>query len=196
MRDLEKNFFARELKIVLQHNRSESGQIASHRRNDAWAISGLRHRNKIREIQPGNCKYPRAFAAADATSISSATGREWGLAQGAGAPGQATASATTAAAPDTASKAAAASASAAAASPAAASSAAASSASAAATAMTASAATASNELKAGGDRSFLVEHIERRQADVRDFFLTERQFVARLDMPRRDIRGRASRLRR
>jgi hypothetical protein len=62
--------------------------------------------------------------------------------------------------------------------------------------MTASAAAASNELKAGGDRSFLVEHIERRQADVGDFFLTEREFVARLYMPRRDIRGGASRLRR
>ena len=125
--------------------------------------------------------------------------REWSLAQGAGAPGQATASATAAAAaaaPDAASKAAAASASAspAAASPAAASSASAASASAAATAMTASAAAASNELKAGGDRSLLVEHIECRQADVGDFFLTERKLVARLDMPRRDIRGGAGRL--
>ena len=122
--------------------------------------------------EPLGCSPPGGFF----WFSSSGTAREWSLAQGAGAPGQATASATTAAAaaaPDAASKAAAASASAAAAS-----SAAASSASAAATAMTASAAAASNELKAGGDRSLLVEHIECRQADVGDFFLTERELGA------------------
>jgi hypothetical protein len=40
---------------------------------------------------------------------------------------------------------------------------------------------------------FLIEHVERRQADVGDFFLAERKFVTRLDMPCRDV-GRGSRL--
>jgi hypothetical protein len=34
-RDLEKNFFARELKIVLQHNPPESDRIVASPRNDA-----------------------------------------------------------------------------------------------------------------------------------------------------------------
>jgi hypothetical protein len=66
---------------------------------------------------------------------------------------------------------------------------------AAATSATA-ATSASDKLNACRDRRvFLVEHIERRQADVGDFFLTQREFVARIDMPRRDIRGGPGRLR-
>src|SRR5579864_5265986 len=57
----------------------------------------------------------------------------------------------------------------------------------------AAAATATARQLKEGPRGFLVEHVERRQADVGDFFLTQREFVARLDMPRRNIRCRTSR---
>lgn len=123
-------------------------------------------------------------------------GGGFNLAKRASAPRQAasaTAAAATAATADASPEAAAAAAAPAAAAPAPAAAAPAATATTAAAAATATA--AAHELNAGGDRSLLVEHIERRQADVGDFFFTEREFMTRLDMPRRDIRCRASRLR-
>jgi hypothetical protein len=43
-----------------------------------------------------------------------------------------------------------------------------------------------------GSRVFLVDDIERRQADVREFFFTEYDFVARRDLLQRQIRRRAA----
>jgi hypothetical protein len=54
------------------------------------------------------------------------------------------------------------------------------------------AAAASDKLEAGS--VFPVEDVERRQADVRNFFLTEGEFVTRFDGPRRQICGGAGRL--
>jgi hypothetical protein len=62
---------------------------------------------------------------------------------------------------------------------------------AAAAAVTAAAA-ASDKLEAGS--GFPVEDVERRQADVEDFFLTEGEFVTRFDGPRGQICGGAGRL--
>ena len=59
---------------------------------------------------------------------------------------------------------------------------------AAAAAVTAAAA-ASDKLEAGS--GFPVEDVERRQADVEDFFLTEGEFVTRFDGPRGQICGGA-----
>jgi hypothetical protein len=39
----------------------------------------------------------------------------------------------------------------------------------------------------------MIEDIERRQADVRDFFVTESDFVTRCDLLRRHIRSRHGR---
>jgi hypothetical protein len=122
----------------------------------------------------------------------------FGLAERASAPRQAT---TAAAAPPDAATAAAATAdagpqaAAAAATPATAAAAPTAAAATAAPAAAAAATATARQLKEG-PRGFLVEHVERRQADVGDFFLTEREFVTRLDVPRRNIRCRASRLRR
>ena len=54
------------------------------------------------------------------------------------------------------------------------------------------AAAASDKLEAGS--GFPVEDVERRQADVEDFFLTEGEFVTRFDGPRGQICGGAGRL--
>ena len=54
------------------------------------------------------------------------------------------------------------------------------------------AAAASDKLEAGS--GFPVEDVERRQADVEDFFLTEGEFVTRFDDPRGQICGGAGRL--
>jgi hypothetical protein len=62
---------------------------------------------------------------------------------------------------------------------------------AAAAAVTAAAA-ASDKLEAGS--GFPVEDVERRQADVENFFLTEGEFVTRFDGPRGQICGGAGRL--
>ena len=59
-------------------------------------------------------------------------------------------------------------------------------------AVTAAAAAASDKLEAGS--GFPVEDVERRQADVEDFFLTEGEFVTRFDDPRGQICGGAGRL--
>jgi hypothetical protein len=56
----------------------------------------------------------------------------------------------------------------------------------------AAAAAASDKLEAGS--GFPVEDVERRQADVEDFFLTEGEFVTRFDGPRGQICGGAGRL--
>ena len=56
----------------------------------------------------------------------------------------------------------------------------------------AAAAAASDKLEAGS--GFPVEDVERRQADVEDFFLTEGEFVTRFDDPRGQICGGAGRL--
>ena len=63
---------------------------------------------------------------------------------------------------------------------------------AAAAAVAAAAAAASDKLEAGS--VFPVEDVERRQADVEDFFLTEGEFVTRFDGPRGQICGGAGRL--
>jgi hypothetical protein len=55
------------------------------------------------------------------------------------------------------------------------------------------AAAASDKLEAGS--GFPVEDVERRQADVEDFFFTEGEFVTRFDGPRGQICGGAGRLR-
>jgi hypothetical protein len=61
--------------------------------------------------------------------------------------------------------------------------------------MTAAATSASDKLNAWRSRRvFLVEHVERRQADVGDLFFAEHKLMARIDMPRRDVRGRPGRL--
>jgi len=70
--------------------------------------------------------------------------------------------------------------------------AAAASVSAAAASVAAAAAAASDKLEAGS--VFPVEDVERRQADVEDFFLTEGEFVTRFDGPRGQICGGAGRL--
>ena len=63
---------------------------------------------------------------------------------------------------------------------------------AAAASVAAAAAAASDKLEAGS--VFPVEDVERRQADVEDFFLTEGEFVTRFDGPRGQICGGAGRL--
>jgi hypothetical protein len=102
----------------------------------------------------------------------------------------ATAAATTPSTSDAASKASAASASAASAS--------ASPAAAAPASPAAPATSASDQLDAGRGQCgvFLVEDIERRQADIGDFFFTERDFVTGVGTPRRHIDCGANRLRR
>jgi hypothetical protein len=54
------------------------------------------------------------------------------------------------------------------------------------------AAAASDKLEVGS--GFPVEDVERRQADVKNFFLTEGEFVTRFDGPRGQIWGGADRL--
>jgi hypothetical protein len=56
----------------------------------------------------------------------------------------------------------------------------------------AAAAAASDKLEAGS--AFPVEDVERRQADVEDFFLTKGEFVTRFDGPHGQICGGAGRL--
>jgi hypothetical protein len=58
------------------------------------------------------------------------------------------------------------------------------------------AAAASDKLEAGRGQCgvFPIEDVERRQADVEDFFLTEDEFVPRFDSPRGQICGGAGRL--
>jgi hypothetical protein len=58
----------------------------------------------------------------------------------------------------------------------------------AAAAMTAMAAAADKLYERGCSVAFLVEDIERRQADVRDFFLTESDLIAIFGVRRRHIR--------